>query len=481
MKTQILSILLLGSVLSFNAQTSQSRSVGAYNKIIVTDAVNVFYTSSDSLEAKVNGNENEIQNVELKVENSTLIISAKGKFYNPVNVYLKNNRLTEVFCSGASEFRTRGLVKADTILFSISGASHAHATIESKNVSVKEAGASELILKGSTDLLNAEISGAAVMKAYDLIAKNANVTTSGASTAKLFIVEKLTAGASGASNIKVKGEAKDISAETSGAASITRIIEEKKYNGKDSTSFEWKGRKIIVIGGDKDNRTHDTTIHIGKYRYSSAFQHWTGFSVGVNGLLTPGGAFNQPNKYNYLDLNYSRCINFQLNIFQHNFHIYKNYVNVVTGFGLEWRRYMLDNKVTLDPDSSFTHGVIDSSNTFAYNKNLFKSTMIQVPLLLEFNTHRKNSKSFHIAVGAIGQFMINSKTKQILELKGDEYTKIRKDNYNMSPFQVKAHASIGYSDFTVFGEYNITPLFESGKGAEVYPFVVGVRLVPFTD
>jgi hypothetical protein len=156
-------------------------------------------------------------------------------------------------------------------------------------------------------------------------------------------------------------------------------------------------------------------------------------------------------------------------------------VNLVTGFGLEWRRYMLDNKTTLDPDSSFTHGMIDSSNTYVYNKNLFKSTMIQVPLLLEFNTHRKSNKSFHIAVGAIGQFMINSKTKQILEFKGDEFTKIRKDSYNMSPFQVKAHASIGYSQFTVFGEYNITPLFDSKKGPETYPFVVGVRLIPFND
>ncbi|MBI2722618.1 MAG: outer membrane beta-barrel protein [Bacteroidetes bacterium] len=105
--------------------------------------------------------------------------------------------------------------------------------------------------------------------------------------------------------------------------------------------------------------------------------------------------------------------------------------------------------------------------------------MLQFPILLEFNIGRKPSKSFHIAAGVIGQFMISSKTKQKFEISGNEFTKIRKDSYNMSPFQVKAHASVGYSNFTVFSEYNITPLFSSGKGPEVYPFVIGVRLIPF--
>lgn len=476
MKTKLLSITLLSSLFSI-AQISQTRQVGSFNKVQVSDAVTIIYTQSDSLEVSVTANEKELANVDTKVENSTLVINAKGNFYNPVTVYVKNNSLEEVFCSGSSDFKTTNVIKGNTIAFSISGAAHANAKVEAKNVKEIQSGASVLVLAGTADQFDAEISGAAILKAYNLKVTNANVTTTGASTAKVNVSGKLNANASGASSIKVKGDVKDISAEASSAASITRTIDDKKYDGKDSTTFKWKGKKVIIIEGD--NKKPDTVYH--KHSPRKHFDNWAGFSVGVNGLLTPDGAFTQPAKYNYLDLNQSRSINFQLNFFQKNFHIYKNYVNLVTGFGIEWRRYMLDNKTTLNPDSSFTWGTIDSTNTISYNKNLFKSTMLQVPLLLEFNTGRKHSKSFHIAVGAIGQFMVNSKTKQKLEIDGDSYTKIRKDSYNMSPFQVKAHASVGYSNFTMFGEYNITPLFDSNKGPEVYPFVIGVRVIPFND
>jgi hypothetical protein len=479
MKTKLLSIALFASLFSI-AQTSQQRQVESFSKIQVSDAVKVVYTQSDSLNVTVNGNEKEISNVETKVEKSTLVITAKGNFYNPITVYVKNNALDEVLCSGSSEFKTTNVVKGTSISLSISGASRGNIKLETKSVKEIQSGASELTIEGTTEQLDAELSGASVLKAYNLKTTNSNVTTTGASTAKVNVNGKLNANANGASSIKVKGDVKDISAEATSAASITRIMDDdKKTDGKDSTTFNWKGKKVIIIGSD-DKKSKDTTI-TKRTPNKKNFNHWAGFSVGVNGLLTPDGGFTQPTKYNYLDQNYSRSINFQLNFFQHNFHIYKNYVNLVTGFGIEWRRYMLDNKTTLDADSSFTWGTIDSTNKITYNKNVFKSTMLQVPLLLEFNTSKKASKSFHIAVGAIGQFMVNSKTKQKLEINGDSYTKIRKDNYNMTPFQVKAHASIGYRSFTMFGEYNITPLFDSNKGPEVYPFVIGVRLIPFND
>ena len=211
----------------------------------------------------------------------------------------------------------------------------------------------------------------------------------------------------------------------------------------------------------------------------ASFDHWTGFSLGVNGLLTPAASVKMEKPYGYLDLNYSRSINLQLNVYQHNFHLYKNYVNLVTGVGVEWRRYMLDHKTNLDPDSSFTWGVIDSSNVYKYSKNVFRSTLLQVPLLLDFNTSARPGKSFHVSVGVIGQFLVGGRTKQELQSNGYEFTKVYKDTYNMNPLSLKAHASIGYSDFTAFAEYNITQLFDKGEGPQLYPFVAGIRIIPF--
>jgi hypothetical protein len=312
-----------------------------------------------------------------------------------------------------------------------------------------------------------------MLRTYGLGCRNATVSVAGASHAKVYVTDRIVANASGASSIKIKGDAREVIAEATTASSISKIVDNNGGDNKgDSTTFRWKGKKIIIIGEDKEEKN----IHISR---TADFDHWAGFSIGVNGLLTPGASFTMDKNYRYLDLNYSRCINFQLNFFQHNFHLYKNYVNLVTGFGIEWRRYMLEHKTTLNPDSSFTWGAVDSTNNFRYDKNLFKSTMLQVPLLLDFNTSSKPEKSFHISVGVIGQFMVNSKTKQKLNRDGYEYIKTDRDSYNMAPLCLKAHASIGYSNFTVFGEYNITGLFTAGAGPQVYPFVAGVRLIAF--
>ena len=473
MKIKILSLSLILSAAGMNAQNYIDRPMGSFSKIQVTGSVKVLYTNSDTLRLRVTGDKEDRESVETRIENETLYIQSKGKREEQVLVMVNNNKLNDVMCSGSADLKIINQLKEDSISFNVSGASSVNAKLSARSVYIIQSGACDLTLSGNSDNMTAEISGASALKAYHLITKNANVITTGASTSKIYVSNKLTANASGASTIKIKGEVKDLSVEASSSSSIMRILGDEKGgdNKNDSTTFKWNGKKVIIIAGDDDKDK--------KKKPSNEFDHWAGFSVGVNGLLTPAGGIKMEKPYGYLDLNYSRSINFQLNFFQHNIHLYKNYVNLVTGFGIEWRRYMLENKTILNPDSSFTWGVIDSSNNFKYNKNLFKSTMLQVPLLLDFNTNKKSSKSFHVSVGVIGQFLVNSKTKQILESHGNEYTKINRDGYNMAPWNVKAHASVGYSKFTMFGEYNITPLFYKGQGPQLYPFVVGVRLVAF--
>lgn len=473
MRTKILIGALVISTAISKAQNYSERVIESFSKIQVTGSAKVYFTNSDTLKLRVTGDQDDVAGVETKVENGTLYISTKGKQEEDVTVLVRHNTLNEIMCSGAAEFKTTNQLKNDSISFNVSGAASVNVKTDSRSVYLIQSGASNLTLSGKTNELTAEISGASTLKAYQLHATNANVITTGASNAKVFVNSKLKANATGASTIKIKGEVKDLSAEASTTSSIMRILDNDK-NGtdkNDSTTFNWNGKKVIIIAGEKDKDK--------KKSVSNDFNHWAGFSVGINGLLTPDAGIKMEKPYGYLDLNYSRSVNFQLNFFQHNFHIYKNYVNLVTGFGIEWRRYMLDNKTNLRPDSSFTWGTIDTTNTFKYGKNLFKSTLIQVPLLLDFNTNKKSNKSFHVSVGVIGQFLVNSKTKQKLESNGNEFTKINRDSYNMVPWNLKAHASIGYSNFTVFGEYNITPLFYKGQGPQLYPFVAGVRLIAF--
>jgi hypothetical protein len=484
MIAKFLTIGFITSVFSIKAQQIQTRPTFPFNKIETRGTVNVIYTSSDSTELKVSASEKEMDNVETKFENGTLLINNKGHFTSPVYVYLKNSKLTDVQSSGSSTFKTNNVVKIDSINISVSGSADVSAKLDSRSVKSIQSGASSLKLAGNAPNLFSELSGASTLKSYDLTADKVNVTTTGASTAKIFVNTKLIANASGASNIKIKGDAKDISAEASPAASITKTLDQNKIeksSGKDSTVYKWKSKKIIIIDKGDDGETHFDTVNV-KHKYKNEdFNHWAGFSMGVNGYVGSNGSTLMTKPTNYMDIDYGRSFNFQFNLFERHLNLVRNNLMLVTGFGFDYHSYAFSRKTNLNPntDSLANFGSVDTSNAYSYKKNKFRNTYIQVPLLLEFNTSNNPNKSFHMAFGVVGEYLISSRTKQKLEQNNFEFTKQRKDSYNLSPFSAKALINIGYKGFTAFGEYNLTPMFQKGKGPELYPFTVGIRLVPF--
>lgn len=480
MKTNFLAIALFSTVISCSAQQIQNRPVTDFDKIQTSGSVSVFYTDSDSLSLTVKAKANELDNIETKVVNSTLVISSKGNFREPVSVYVKNNKLSHIESSGATDFTTTNALRGDEISFSISGSAEVHATVNAKKVKAVLSGASDLALYGTTDYFDVETAGASTVRSYSLVSKDANVVTSGATEVKVYATERIKANATGASEIKIKGDAKDVNADATSAASIMRIenhLVATDTTSGDSTVFHWKHKKIIIINTMR-NRDDDKKKTENGYEEND-FKHWVGFAIGVNGYMGQGGGINLPSKDGYMDLNYGRSFNFQLNIIERQFNLVKNSVKIITGIGLDFHMYELANKTKLNADSSFTFGQIDSTNTYSYKKNKLRNTYIQVPLLLEFNTNKNPEKTFHIAFGVIGQYLIASRTKQVIE--EDRYTikRVRKDGYNMSPFAAKAHVNMGYRGWTIFAEYSLTPLFQSGKGPELYPFTVGLRVIPF--
>ncbi len=483
MKTShIISAALISFSSLLNAQESQTRNISPFQKLEVSGAVTVYYTHSDSTGLSIRARAGEIENVETRSDNGTLSVLSKGRFTGPVYVYIKNSQLRQVQASGASAFRSTNAIKADTISFNVSSSAQVNSIVNAHKVRTLQSGASLLTLSGSTDTFLAELSGASSLKAYNLVSKSTDILATGASSSKIYVTDKLKANASGASNIKIKGDVKDISAEANSASSITKVADKNHYTESDSIVYHWKNKKIIIVDKERDENTGDSLKEMVCTDESAEddFKHWTGISFGVNGFMTSPGTIDIPAKYGYMDLNYGRSFNFQFNLFERQFDLVKNNVKIITGLGIDYHSYEFANKTNLNPDSSFTWGSIDSTNQYSYKKNRFRNTYVQVPLLIEFNTSNDPEKTFHIAFGVIGEYLIASRTKQVLERDKYEIKKVRKDSYNMSPFAAKAHVNFGYRGWTIYGEYNFTGLFQPGKGPELYPFSVGLRVIPFT-
>ncbi|HYJ45509.1 MAG TPA: DUF2807 domain-containing protein, partial [Pyrinomonadaceae bacterium] len=104
-----------------------------------------------------------------------------------------------------------------------SGASNIVATqIKSDDFKIGSSGASELKLSGDAKTLSIDSSGAGDIDAKDLHAEKVTVTSSGAARSDVYASEELNANVSGAGNVNYYGNPKTVKEDKSGAGSITK-------------------------------------------------------------------------------------------------------------------------------------------------------------------------------------------------------------------------------------------------------------------
>lgn len=231
---------------------------------------------------------------------------------------------------------------------------------------------------------------------------------------------------------------------------------------------------IVLATGTAFACDDSTAVKKCTFDQSDEFKFWQGIDIGVNGYFNSSNTIQTPAGYNFLELDYARSRSIGLNLAQYNLHIYKNYVNVVTGIGFEWNSYALRNNVSLVQDAPNVVGIEEPYN---FSKNKLKTTWVNVPLMLEFNTSKDEEKSFHVGVGAtFGYNIFRNRLKQEFAVDGDEQKRVTKDDFNVNPFRYGATARVGYGNYTLFANYGLSTLFKEGRGPKVYPFSAGVSL-----
>ena len=473
--TLTLALLCLGAFFS----NAQERNSGEFNSIRVSGAANVVLSTGESCSVKVEGNANDTSKIKTSIENGTLIISTKGniKSSDKLKVTVSIKELKSLDLSGASEVKTSGELTVDKLSIQSSGAGDARLDLKANQISTEVSGAGNLHLSGSTNLLQAKISGAGELKAYNLVADSVTVKVSGSGTAKVNAAKSIKAEVSGAGNVIYKGEPVNRNVDISGAGSVRQakgeneieINESLKIDHGDTTKLRFGDRRIMIYGDDDDN---DTTKNRDEVK-----SIWTGIELGVNGYLTSAGSTDLPKNYNFLELNYKKSLCINVNFWEQNFKLYKNYIALTTGGGLEFNRFFFDNNTSLQPlnDSvaGFTSGI-------DFKKNCLKASFVTVPLLLELNTNRNEKKSFHLAAGLIGAYNLSSKLKQVYVLNTKTYKNKVKDDYSLNPFKIAVTVRAGYGRFNFFGTYALTSFFKKKAVApELYAFTVGVTLLHF--
>jgi hypothetical protein len=191
-----------------------------FDRLEMGNAFVITVTQSPTYAITVRGDRRNLDDLNVTKIGSTLRIDyVNGRSHEHTTfVTIGMPALRGASFSDASSSAVSGF-KSDMIDLVLTDASISQFNIESKRCDIILSGASKLTVSGSGDAINAKVSGASELFAYDFTAGVVDADASGASKVNVYASRQLKATASGASVIYYKG-APSVISNTSGSSSI---------------------------------------------------------------------------------------------------------------------------------------------------------------------------------------------------------------------------------------------------------------------
>jgi len=257
------------------------------------------------------------------------------------------------------------------------------------------------------------------------------------------------------------------------AANLSAQEEENTKKEHDTTRLNFGKIEVLIVDSGFDKTSLDT-IKIDPISKRKSVAHWAGIDFGFNVLLNDNRQTNFSND-NFLRNDIAQSHVWNLNLFDHKFKLFKEYVGITTGIGFNFTQVAFENNSVLGKLNDSTFANIDT--LVNYDKNKLKATYLMIPLLLEFNTHKNNYNGFYLAAGIVGGLRISSRYKRVEREDGNRQRTIQKGDFNLNPLKLDLLARFGYKKFGGFVSYSLTPLFEKGATQdEAFALTAGISL-----
>jgi hypothetical protein len=209
--------------------------------------------------------------------------------------------------------------------------------------------------------------------------------------------------------------------------------------------------------------------------------HWAGIEIGMNGFANADYRIYPDNEKNFLNSDLLRSNTLNLNILQYSKGIQKNRKNIglVTGVGLSFQSYRLDNNTTITTDE--TRKVHPEKLYFDSNqKSKLSSLYLEVPLLLEFQVPIVNQANhIYLSAGITGAKRLETHTKVKYRKEGKREKLKSPGDYSIQDYKMAGTFRIGYRWINLYATYDLIPLFENHKGPVLFPYTIGVKLISF--
>ncbi|CAN5303880.1 hypothetical protein BH09BAC1_BH09BAC1_04420 [soil metagenome] len=191
-----------------------------FTTIDVDGAVN-FYLIPSSESRIVYEDDDAKDGLDVSISGQRLTVTSRKDwaiFRKQVQVWVYTAEIEKVIITGHSKGQIGGF-STPNLHVEAAGASECRLSVGAAKLTLRISGASNMEVEGTAIELDAEAAGASELEAFKLVATNARVHTSGASSAEVLVQNDLHAESNGASSIDYKGSPK-VSSSTSGSSSI---------------------------------------------------------------------------------------------------------------------------------------------------------------------------------------------------------------------------------------------------------------------
>ncbi len=229
---------------------------------------------------------------------------------------------------------------------------------------------------------------------------------------------------------------------------------------------------------DKDNDFPNFN-RFHKNRESHKFNpHWGGLELTLNNFMTSGFSMNLPKESRFLELNAGKSIGVRLNVLEYAIPI-SSRQGFATGLGLEFNSYYFDSDSNnIQKENGYIVPKMKPKDAGDYSKNKMKDTYLTIPLAYEIQFPLGNSKRpLYFSAGVIGGLNLGSTTKEYYQLNGEDKEDISSGNIYIAPLRFGYQVRLGYRRIHLVATYYQTTLFEPGKGPEVHPFDIGIKVL----
>lgn len=201
---------------------TKERKTDSFTGIKVSSGIDVYLKQGNNETVSVEADENLHEYIITEVRGGILDVYSEYNIRDAERkrVYVTIKEVNSVKTTSAGDVFGETPIKSDRLKLSASSAGDIKLEVNAKDIDIDISSSGDMTLSGETDMLKADLSSAGDLNAYELKAREADVSVSSAGDADIYATEKITARASSAGDVNYKGDPKYVDAHSSSAGGI---------------------------------------------------------------------------------------------------------------------------------------------------------------------------------------------------------------------------------------------------------------------